>query len=98
MDEYDKSSIEYIIVQAWKPNLWKYAINNSSEFSIIRQDDLMKLIFSLGVFNKNDLDYSISHHNDFIFKEGEEGKEPEEQEEQESPTGSLEDIVEKYAA
>lgn len=67
MENVDKESIKYILCKAWKGNYWKCFINNITEYTIKEEKDITNLLFSLGMFNKQDFFEVLRTHCDFVF-------------------------------
>lgn len=67
MEEIDYDGIEYIYCIPKLNNIWHYSINTIKEHSVIKQDDLVKLLTKIGVFNKDKLTQVFEYHQSFLY-------------------------------
>ena len=65
--EIDKSSINYLYAQYWKPNFYSYTINSMENFKIIKKDVLLKIIEDLGCRDYMKLQYLTQRYLPFVY-------------------------------
>lgn len=62
----DFDGIEYIYALP-KIQGWLYGINSYEELNFIKQDNLVKMLNKIGIFNKDVFEDILSHHQTFVF-------------------------------
>lgn len=65
-DDIDFDGIKYIYASP-KIQGWLYGINSYEELNFIKQDNLVKMLNKIGIFNKDVFEDILSHHQTFVF-------------------------------